>query len=272
MQLSVCTTGFKEWDIEEIVTWISPLSSDVKGLELWIGHIEKFQETHGPLRKLAKLLESNGLQIPAVSGYTTFSKSAYGFENDFNRMKRLLDVACQLNSPIVRTFAGNVPSKNASPEMWAETVHALKKVARTAELYEIDVAIETHYDTFADDRESVEALLEDIASPRIAIIFDSANLNVDRVHPMEVLESVFPHVRHVHLKNYHWNHHKRYKSNPAPIFEGDVDNLSILHELKKRQYDAFVSLEYFGEKGRPSLLASLKAWKEHVAGSLAVRQ
>ena len=63
MKLSLCTTGFKEWDIDEIIKWVAPMNQDVKGLELWSKHIERFQEKHGPLDKLARLLESNGIQI-----------------------------------------------------------------------------------------------------------------------------------------------------------------------------------------------------------------
>ena len=58
MKLSLCTTGFKEWDIDEIIKWVAPMNQDVKGLELWSKHIERFQEKHGPLDKLARLLES----------------------------------------------------------------------------------------------------------------------------------------------------------------------------------------------------------------------
>jgi 3-dehydroshikimate dehydratase len=265
MKLSICTTGFKEKDIEEVIEWARPLSENLKGLEIWIGHIERFQEKRGPLDKLARLLETNGLQIPVISGYTTFSKGEAERRNDFRQAKRMLDVARQLNCPRIRTFVGHIPSRDASPELWAETVAELVKVAQIADLYEVDVAVEIHYDTFADNDDSVRTLLQDIAHPRIQLIFDAANLNVDQIDPMKVLDSVYAHVRHVHLKNYKWNHKERYKSTPVSIFSGDVDNRLLLQELQKRQYDGFVSLEYFGEKGRPALLASLKEWDSHFA-------
>ncbi|WP_260287218.1 sugar phosphate isomerase/epimerase family protein [Peribacillus aracenensis] len=260
MKLSLCTTGFKEWDIEDIIKWLLPLQTDVKGLELWNKHIERFQEKHGPLDKLAKLLESNGLQIPSISGYTTFSKlwNENEHRNEFNQAKRLLDIAHQLNCPLIRTFAGHIASRNASPEQWSETATELKKIAQIADLYDVDVAVEIHYDTFADNIESIHKLLQDINHPRIKLIFDGANLYVDQLDPIEALDSVYSHVSHVHLKNYHYNHKERYKNKPAPIFEGDVDNVRLLEELRKRNYSGFVSLEYFGEEGVPNLHASLE--------------
>ncbi|MFE4242241.1 hypothetical protein [Peribacillus butanolivorans] len=60
---------------------------------------------------------------------------------------------------------------------------------------------------------------------------------------MGALDSVYSHVSHVHLKNYHYNHKDWYKNKPAPIFEGDVDNVRLLEELRKRNYSGFVSLD-----------------------------
>ncbi|TDL91762.1 sugar phosphate isomerase/epimerase [Vibrio vulnificus] len=266
LKLSLCTTGFKEWDIEEIINWLLPLQADVKGLELWNKHIERFQEKHGPLDKLAKLLETNDLQIPSISGYTTFSKlwNQKEHQNEINQARKLLDMAHQLNCPLIRTFAGHIASRNASPEQWSETATELNKLGEMADLYGVDVAIEIHYDSFADNLEAIHKLLEDIDHPRIKLIFDGANLYVDQLNPKEVLESIFPHVSHVHLKNYHYNHKERYKNKPAPIFSGDVDNIRLLVELRKRNYTGFVSLEYFGQEGMPNLLASLEQWKQQL--------
>lgn len=260
MKLSLCTTGFKDWDIGKIIQWAEPWNSSIQGLELWIGHVEKFHETYGPLDKLTNLLHTSGYKVPVISGYTMFSKTAKEIESDLIQMKRLLDAARQLNCPMVRTFAGHVSSKAASPEMWAETVDGLKRAADLAERYEVDIAIEMHYDTYADNADSIRALFEDIGSPRTVLIFDGANLNADGLDPAHVLRTIYPYIRHVHLKNYRWNHEVRYQSVPVPIFDGDVDNCLLLKELKDRSYEGFVSLEYFGTKGRPSLLDSLREW------------
>jgi 3-dehydroshikimate dehydratase len=273
MKLSLCTTGFKEWDIDEIVKWVAPMNQDVKGLELWSKHIERFQEKHGPLDKLAKLLESNGLQIPSISAYTTFSKlwNREQHLNEVNQAKKLLDAAHQLNCPLIRTFAGHVASRNASPEQWSETVTEFQKFAETADLYDVDVAIEIHYDSFADTAQAIQKLVEDINHPRIKLIYDGANLYVDQEDPMQILDTVYSHISHVHLKNYKYNLKERYKNIPVAIFDGDVDNVAIIEELKRRQYSGFVSLEYFGKEGFPSLRTSLEQWKEYMTVDSTIR-
>jgi 3-dehydroshikimate dehydratase len=267
MKLSLCTTGFKEWDIEDIIKWVIPMKEDVKGLELWSEHIERFQEKHGPLDKLARLLDANGISIPSISAYTTFSK-LWNMEqhlNEVGKAKRLLDAAHQLNCPMIRTFAGHIASRNASPEQWSETVTELQKFAEVANLYEVDVAIEIHYDSFADTAEAIQKLMSDINHPRIKLIYDAANLYVDQEDPIEVLNTVYPFINHIHLKNYHYNLKQRYKNRASAIFDGDVDNKVIIEELKKRQYSGFVSLEYFGKEGYPCLLTSLEQWKDYMS-------
>ena len=264
MRWSVCATGFKDFSIEEVIRWLEPWNSLIHGLELWAGHIESFQTNHGPLDKLAKLLAGHGYCVPSVSGYTKFSGSAADVENDLKQFIRLLDVSRQLGSPMVRTFAGHVGSRHASPEMWMETVAALRKAVQAADMYEVNVAIEMHYDSFADDAEPIEQLFEDLAHPPAVLIYDSANLNADRLDPVSVLERTMSRVRHVHLKNYRWNHDNRYRSEPVPVFDGDVDNRAVLRILQEKGFDGFVSLEYFGEKGRPNLAKSLeqiRSWR-----------
>ena len=266
MKLSLCTTGFKEWDIDEIIKWVAPMNQDVKGLELWSKHIERFQEKHGPLDKLARLLECNGIQIPSISAYTTFSKlwNREQHDSEVNQAKKLLDAAHQLNCPLIRTFAGHVASRNASPEQWSETVTEFQKFAETADLYNVDIAIEIHYDSFADTVESIQKLVKDINHPRVKLIYDAANLYVDQEDPIQVLDTVYSHISHVHLKNYKYNLQERYLNTPAAIFDGDVDNVAIIEELKKRHYSGFVSLEYFGKEGFPYLRKSLEQWKQYM--------
>lgn len=119
-----------------------------------------------------------------------------------------------------------------------------------------------HYDTFADNTESVLKLLEEVSHPRLAVVFDGANLNVERINQMEALPILYPHVKHVHLKNYSWDHSNLYTSIPVPIFEGDIDNRALLQELARRGYDGFISLEYFGDKKEANIEKSLESWKE----------
>lgn len=261
MKKSICTSGFKDWPIEKVLDWMVPLRID--GVELWMGHIERYREEHGPLDKLSARLEELNLAIPIISGYTTFSGGFSGerdMKQEFSNLRRLLDVARQLGSPMIRTFVGHISSKRASPEQWGQMIRDLKNVMRMADQYEVDIAVEVHYDTFADQPASVLALAHQVNHPRLKIVFDGANLNVEQIDQMAALPELYPWVAHVHLKNYHWDHTQWYQSEPVPAFEGDIDNRALLNELNNRNYQGFVSLEYFGELKESNIVKSLNSW------------
>jgi 3-dehydroshikimate dehydratase len=262
LKKSICTSGFKDWSIQHVLKWAHPLEID--GLELWMGHIEKYQEEHGPLDKLRSELNEYGFEVPIISGYTTFSNGFSGecdIQEEFKNMKRLLDAARQLRSPLVRTFVGNIPSRNASPEKWGQTVSDLKVVLHMADQYDVDIAVEIHYDTLADIPDSVQQLKRDIDHPRLKFVFDGANLNYERIDQFKALSILYPWVKHIHLKNYKWDHSNRYNTKATSIFGGDIDNRKFLEELQKRQYKDFVSLEYFGENREANIIDSLNELK-----------
>lgn len=261
LKKSVCTSGFKDWSLDKIIEWAQPLGFN--GLELWMGHIDKFQEENGPIDKLKKQIETKGFEVPIISGYTFFSNGFSGehdMEQEYKRMQRLLDVARQIGSPMVRTFAGHASSRDASPEQWGQMVSNFKKVVELADKYEINIGVEVHYNTFADTAESIKRLMQEVDHPRFKIVFDGANLNFERIPQMEALAELYEWVEHVHLKNYKWDHDNWYKSKAVPVFDGDIDNITLLKELQNRQYNKFISIEYFGEEKIPNIEKSLTQW------------
>jgi 3-dehydroshikimate dehydratase len=264
LKKSLCTSGFKDWAIEQVIEWMLPLGFD--GIEIWMGHIERYQQEQGPLDKLKAKLQESGLAVAAISGYTTFSAGFSGerdLQLEFKAMNRLLDVARQLQCPLIRTFVGHVSSRRASPEQWGQMVRDMKKVMAMADQYEVDVAMEVHYDTFVDNIESVQCMIHAVNHPRLQLVFDGANLNVEKIDQLEALQALYPYVKHVHFKNYKWDHTNWYKSKPVSVFNGDIDNVSLIQELENRGYKGFVSLEYFGENKEANIRESLADWQQY---------
>ena len=261
MRKSICTSGFKEWKLEDILNWAQPLG--VNGLELWMGHINQFEDEHGPLDKLKTKIQEYGFEVPVISGYTFFSSGfsgENGIQQEFNNMTRLLDVARQLGCPMVRTFAGHKSSKDASPEQWGQMVKSMKKVVEIADKYEVDIAVEVHYNTFADKTESIKNLMLAVNHPRLKIVFDGANLNYEKEDQLQALASLYPWVTHIHLKNYKWDHVNWYKTKAVPAFDGDIDNVALIKELKSRNYNGYISFEYFDENKLDNTIESLHQW------------
>ncbi|MCY8981778.1 sugar phosphate isomerase/epimerase family protein, partial [Bacillus halotolerans] len=132
--------------------------------------------------------------------------------------------------------------------------------AQMADGYEVNIGLEIHYDTYADTPEAALTFLKDVGHPRLRTIFDGSNLHVNRIDQLPALEKTFHTNSHIHLKNYRWNFDNWYLSEPTPIFQGDLDQKAFLKELMNRQYDGFVSLEYFGEHAFTHIKESLREY------------
>lgn len=232
----------------------------VQGLELWVGHLRPFADAGvRALEDLAAALRDEGLQVPVISGYTYFSRSPRDRDVDLADVRRFSEWAAALGAPALRTFFGHLPSRAASPELWDESLEALCAARDLARQEGVDLLVETHYQTFADSLDSLRNLLDSVPGD-LGLIFDAANFHPDHIDPLQVLRGVYPAVRHVHCKNYHWNHQAWYQSMPVSAFDpsGDVDNDRVLREITARGYQGFVSLEYFGQRGWSALLRSLE--------------
>ncbi|WP_245632866.1 sugar phosphate isomerase/epimerase family protein [Alicyclobacillus kakegawensis] len=208
---------------------------------------------------MAERLRASHIHIPVISGYTYFSDGAHGRNRDLEEFRKALQAAEILGARAVRTFFGHLPSHRASPELWDESLSALLQAVTLARAAGVEVWVETHYQTFADHPQAVLELMSAAGDENLHIIYDAANFHVDGVDPLAALSVLYPFVRHVHLKNYRWDHDCWYRSQPVSALSrhGDVDNISILRMLQQRGYSGYVSLEYFGARGWEALVQSL---------------
>jgi 3-dehydroshikimate dehydratase len=246
VKFSLCTTGFKEFSIEDILKISVQIGLD--GVEVWDQHIEDYLHRHGSIDGLVNLLNSYQLSIPSISAYTYFSKSEEERAESIRLLNRALELAVRLDCPRVRTFAGHFSSEKVTFIEWDQMIQDLKECLKTADTTGVNVALEIHNNTFADRIESIDAILTEINHPRLSLIFDGFNLFIENINQMEAFHHFYPWIDHVHLKNYYWDHEDWDRSIPRAIFSGDMDHESLVRELMKRKYEGFISLEYFGEK------------------------
>ena len=153
MKLSFCTTGCKKKHIFDIISFAKEHSFE--GIELWYGHAKQYIEEIGPLDRLYQQLQEEGIGVPAVSLYTDFATQDE--RQALKDVQRTLSAARQLHSPLIRVFAGNLPSHRTSPEKWQRAVDQFQQAARLADDYEVDIGLEIHYDTYADTPEAALA-------------------------------------------------------------------------------------------------------------------
>lgn len=172
IQFSICTTGLKSLTLEKIIAEARRLG--LQGVEIWSGHIEDYLDRGGTLSELRALLDSNQLHVPSLSEYSYFTKSGEAYQADLACVQRSAEWAKALQCPRVRTFAGHVPSREATSEQWTMAAAGLREALRSCSWQGVALAVEIHNNTLADTADSLDRLLQ---ASRIRS-FDDGGMNL----------------------------------------------------------------------------------------------
>ncbi|MCD7035524.1 sugar phosphate isomerase/epimerase [Metabacillus sp. GX 13764] len=238
--LSLCSTGFKELSAEEVIAAASQCRLD--GIEWWMGHLKNQN-----LSKVEENHKKNGLAIPILSEYTSFSKGEEACQQDVKKVQEAFLAAEQLQVPFIRIFAGHQPSRDTGKEERRAVAEALRELCSEGKKYGVKLVLETHNHTLADDADSIAQLVKEVNSPSLCLLYDPFNFLVDKKDPREVLKLQDACIVHVHLKNLLWNHDCWDLSKETDVYSGDLDMLTVLAMLQELNYSGFYSLEYFGK-------------------------
>ncbi|MDF2717760.1 MAG: hypothetical protein K0R28_4685 [Paenibacillus sp.] len=255
MKWSLCSTGNRDKPVEYVLSRVRDLGLD--GIELWTGHIEEYAERHGSIDGLVEDIRRSGLKVPAISPYVSFSKSDEERQENLAILEKAAQYAVRFGSPLVRIFFGHLPSRETPDALWAKSMEGLKQALSVADRYGVNLGLELHNNTFADQIEPIRRIFREADHPRLRMIFDGFNLYLERVDQLEALEALYAYTDHVHMKSYFWNLEAPETRKPTSVFDGDVDNVSVCQSLYSNGYEGFISFEYFGPDGEQCVKASV---------------
>lgn len=141
--------------------------------------------------RVAALTSAAGLRVACYGSYLRLGQA----EGD---PRAVVAVAEALGAPLIRVWAGRLPSADAGPTHWAAVISDARKVAALAADAGIDVAFEYHRNTLTDTRESALRLLESVDRPNVGTLWQpEPTRGVDE--NLGDLESVLPWLRNVHV-------------------------------------------------------------------------
>ncbi len=110
----------------------------------------------------------------------------------------VVDTAAALGAPLIRVWAGRLPSASASADDWSRIVADARRVGALAADVGIDVAFEYHRNTLTDTRASALRLLELVGRPNVGTLWQpDPTRDVDE--NLGDLASVLPWLRNVHV-------------------------------------------------------------------------
>jgi 3-dehydroshikimate dehydratase len=160
-----------------------------------LGGIEWGADVHVPdvpaASQVAALTREAGLRVACYGSYLRLGHP----EGD---PRAVVDTAAALGAPLIRVWAGRLPSAEAGPEHWAAVVGDARRVAALAAEAGIDVAFEYHRNTLTDTRASALRLLELVDAANVGTLWQpEPTRGVDE--NLGDLASVLPHLRNVHV-------------------------------------------------------------------------
>lgn len=229
-------------------------------MEIWgrEPHIsEKFDENR--VRTARKMVERRGLHMPVLGSYVRFGITHPAIDEAIELEATLHTARC-LGAPLVRVWASDVPSAQASNTLWTRTVQEIQLACDQAAKLGITLAAEMHSHTLADTGLSARRLVEAVGRENFRLNFQVVACTQPNP-PDEQLEMILPYVVHMHAENYAQLLGER--NDPpqrAPLESGVIDYESLVGQLVQSGYDGYVALEFAyaeGEHKEQALLTDL---------------
>src|SRR6266404_4114067 len=128
-------------------------------------------------RRLRSRLESLGLRVACLAGYTDFCTAAErpdipAREQQILYVRELCQQARDLDCNLVRVFTGFDTAAASFDQQWGWCVASLRECARMAAPLGVTIGVQNHHD-LAGHFESFFDLLEEIAEPNCKAMFDA---------------------------------------------------------------------------------------------------
>jgi sugar phosphate isomerase/epimerase len=126
-----------------------------------------------------------GVKLVAVSGTFNMIHPDRAVRADgFRRLAVMLQAAPKLGAPLVTLCTGTRDPEdqwrahpdNGTPEAWRDLLSGMEIAVRFAEETGVDLGVEPELANVVSSAAAARRLIDEIASPRVKIVFDAANL------------------------------------------------------------------------------------------------
>jgi sugar phosphate isomerase/epimerase len=247
MKLSFATLGCPKWTLEQIASNAKAMGFD--GVELRGAPGEHIgpEEIAAERARIRKLFESNGIQIAAIMGYSSFTMDDPAkLKESIRQAQCFLDTAKDIGCPTLRLFGGVFSKQLDEKGNLARVAEGVRRVAGHAEKTGVNVALETHDDWTHGAR--LKALLDSVGSPKVGACWDVANGYFDEP-PETTCAALGNRLFHVHFKDAAMVDGKIRSKMPGT---GQLDLKRLLSLIVGTGYDRYLSFEW-EKKWEPNL-------------------
>lgn len=246
MKVLLCTIAFRDRLLDYALD--VAIETGFDGVEIWgrEPHMaERFDENR--LRAAKKLLDQTKA-VPYVFGsYVRFGATKL---EGHPSVGDALHTARWLKTPLLRVWASDVSSAEATEAVWQRTVAEARDACDAAAKLGLVLAVEMHQGSLADTAASALKLMHLVERSNFRLNFQIAARD-DGQTPEERLTAVLPWVAHVHAQNY--ARLPEALDDPvrrAPLAAGVADYARLVGILKEGGYQGCIGVEFAYDEGR----------------------
>jgi len=263
VRVILCTIAYRDKLLERALEMAGRAGFD--GVELWgrEPHLpETFDETR--MRATKKLLQAHSVAPYVLGSYLRLGAT----KDDGIELADTLHIARWLRTPLVRVWASDVGSAEASEEVWRAVVDDGRNAADRAAKLDLTLVVEMHAGTVADTAEGAVRLMQEVGRDNFRLNYQ-VSAHDDGQSPEERLQATLPWVSHVHAQNY-----ETLAGQPAdpvvraPLASGVVKYEPLVSMLKDAGYRGCLAVEFAHDeqKGREEALTADAAFLRSICG------
>ncbi len=161
------------------------------------------------------------------------------FAPELERMRRIVDIADDLGTALVRVFSFYIPPGEPPERYRAQVIDRIGALARIAEERGVVLAHENEKDIYGDTPARCADLITAVDSPALRATFDNANFVQCGVRPFtDAYPLLRPHLVYLQVKDA-----RAATGEVTPAGEGDGQLRETLQALRDSGFTGFMSLE-----------------------------
>lgn len=223
---------FRDLSVEEIIELT--VKANLDAIE-WGGDIHV---PHGNIDKAKKVKQMTRKANLSIAAYGSYYKA--GCKNEeISSFEEILQTAKALGAPIIRVWAGNKGTKNATDQDWKDVINDTKRITKMAANEGIKIAYEYHQNTLTDTPESTKKLISKVNHSNLYTYWQPPHHLNSKECEKDLIE-ILPWLTNVHV--FYWTHDpERVKH---PLVDARKDWTNYLSLLKKKKINNSVKDHY----------------------------
>lgn len=206
-----------------------------------------------PAGDFGAICRSRGLAVSCINGGTPMASADDAeFQAGVDQAKRLVDMAVELDCPVVMLLPGPAADAADKPRARERVAEGLRIAVDYAAPADITVTLEDFPNALTSYCSIEDLKWMFAAVPGLKLTFDNGNWMIGGDDPLTALKTFEGQIANVHLKDWEADPDQRRQLPDGRYFRGGlhgrgfIDHKPILAELVRQGYDGYLAFEYEG--------------------------